>query len=91
MLGRSMARLVQRPPPEKFRERYHLIAADLTDSDAIARVSAEIASKSHLDVLVSSSGIYERSHDPEVFARQIAANLVGPYALLQRLLPLLSC
>jgi len=42
-----------------------------------------------LDVLVLSSGTYERSREPAVFARQIAANLVGPYALLQQLLPLL--
>ena len=89
MLGRSMARLVQPPPPENFREKCHFVAADLTDSDAIARVGAEIAPKGRLDVLVLSSGTYERSHEPTVFANQIAANLIGPYAPLQRLLPLL--
>jgi NAD(P)-dependent dehydrogenase (short-subunit alcohol dehydrogenase family) len=89
MLGRSMARLVQPPPPPDFRERCHFVAADLTDSDAIASVGAQIALKARLDVLVLSSGTYERSHDPPVFASQIAANLIGPYALLQQLLPLL--
>jgi NAD(P)-dependent dehydrogenase (short-subunit alcohol dehydrogenase family) len=89
MLGRSMARLVQPPPPQNFQEKCHFVAADLTDNDAIARVGAEIASRSRLDVLVLSSGTYERSHQPTVFARQIAANLMGPYALLQQLLPLL--
>jgi NAD(P)-dependent dehydrogenase (short-subunit alcohol dehydrogenase family) len=89
MLGRGMTRLVQPPPPPNFRERCHFVAADLTDSDAIARVGAEIALKGHLDVLVLSSGTYERSHEPPVFANQIAANLLGPYALLQQLLPLL--
>ena len=39
--------------------------------------------------MVLSSGTYERSHEPSVFASQIAANLIGPYALLQQLLPLL--
>ena len=48
-----------------------------------------LSSRSRLDVLVLSSGTYERSREPAVFARQIAANLVGPYALLQQLLPLL--
>ena len=89
MLGRSMARLVQPPPPENVREKCRFVVADLTDSDAVGRVSAEISSRSRLDVLVLSSGTYERSSETAVFARQIAANLVGPYALLQQLLPLL--
>jgi len=89
MLGRSMARLVQPPPPEDFRENCRFIVADLTDDDAIARVNIEILSRSRLDVLVLSTGTYERSNEPAVFGRQIAANVVGPYALLQRLLPLL--
>jgi NAD(P)-dependent dehydrogenase (short-subunit alcohol dehydrogenase family) len=89
MLGRSMARLVRPPPPENFREKCRFVVADLTDNDAIARVSAEIEPRSRLDALVLGSGTYERSHEPTVFARQIAANLIGPYALLQQLLPLL--
>ena len=89
MLGRSMTRLVQDPPPESFREKCRFVQADLTDDDAVSRVETEILSKGRLDVLVLSSGIYERSRDPAVFAYQIAANVVGPYALLQRLLPLL--
>jgi NAD(P)-dependent dehydrogenase (short-subunit alcohol dehydrogenase family) len=89
MLGRSVARLCQPPPPENFRERCHFVAGDLTDNDAVVRVGTEIALKDRLDVLILSSGTYERSHEPAVFAAQIAANLVGPYALLQQLLPLL--
>jgi NADP-dependent 3-hydroxy acid dehydrogenase YdfG len=89
MLGRSMARLVQPPPPEDFRENCRFIVADLTDDDAIARVNIATLSRSCLDVLALSTGTYERSNEPAVFGRQIAANVVGPYALLQRLLPLL--
>lgn len=89
MLGRSRARLVQPWPPENFLGKCRFIVADLTDNDAIERVNAEISPRGRLDVLVLSSGIYERSHDPAVFAHQIAANVVGPYALLQQLLPLL--
>jgi NAD(P)-dependent dehydrogenase (short-subunit alcohol dehydrogenase family) len=89
MLGRSMPRLVQPPPPEIFREKCRFVVADLTDSDAIRHVYAEISPRSRLDVLVLSSGTYERSHEPAAFTSQIAANVVGPYALLQQLLPLL--
>ena len=42
---------------------------------AVERVAADISPKGRLDVLVLSSGIYERSHEPTVFARQIAANV----------------
>jgi NAD(P)-dependent dehydrogenase (short-subunit alcohol dehydrogenase family) len=89
MLGRNMARLVQPLPPADVQGRCHFIAADLTDNAAAERVAVEISPKGRLDILVLSSGIYERSREPAVFARQIAANLVGPYALIQRLLPLL--
>jgi len=89
MLGRSMARLVQPPPPEKTRAKCHFIVADLTDNGAVGRAAADISLRGRLDVLVLSSGIYERSHEPTAFARQIAANLVGPYTLIQQFLPLL--
>jgi NAD(P)-dependent dehydrogenase (short-subunit alcohol dehydrogenase family) len=59
----------------------------LTDNNAIGRVAAEVSSRRRLDVLVLSSGIYKRSRDPDVFAQQIGANLLGPYALIQQLLP----
>jgi NADP-dependent 3-hydroxy acid dehydrogenase YdfG len=89
MLGRSLPRLVQPPPPENFREKCHFLAADLTDNSATERINAEISSRHRLDIVVLSCGTYERSHDPAVFASQIAANVVGPYALLQQLLPML--
>ncbi len=89
MLGRNMARLAQPPPPEEFREKCRFVVADLTDNDAIGRISAEISSRNRLDVLVLSSGTYERSLEPAVFASQIAANVLGPYALLYQLLPML--
>src|SRR5262245_12017482 len=87
MLGRNLQRLIQPPPPAHFREKCRFIAADLTDAPAVERVGAEISLKRRLDVLVLSSGTYERSSEPAVFASQIAANVLGPYALLYRLLP----
>jgi NAD(P)-dependent dehydrogenase (short-subunit alcohol dehydrogenase family) len=63
--------------------------ADLTDNDAVGRIGVDMTARGRLDVLVLSSGIYERSREPAVFTRQIAANLVGPYVFLQQLLPLL--
>jgi NAD(P)-dependent dehydrogenase (short-subunit alcohol dehydrogenase family) len=89
MVSRSMARLRRPPPPDSVGERCHFIAADLTDNDALGHLGAELAARGRLDLLVLSSGIYERSREPAVFVRQISANLVGPYALVQRLLPLL--
>ena len=85
MLGRSMARLLQPLPPENVRAKCHFIVADLTDSSAVTRITADISPKGRLDVLVLSSGIYERSHEPAAFARQMAANVVGPYCLIQHL------
>jgi NADP-dependent 3-hydroxy acid dehydrogenase YdfG len=89
MLSRSRARLVQSLPPVNVRERCHYVEADLTKSDAVERIGAEMSKSDRLDILVLSSGIYERSREPEALARQIAANLLGPYSLVQRLLPLL--
>ena len=42
MLGRSMERLAE---PLRLRRKCHLVAADLTDSHAISRVGAKIASR----------------------------------------------
>src|SRR5271155_90269 len=89
MLGRSTARLSHSRPPESARERCRFVVADMTDDGAAGRIAAEVMPRGRLDVLVLSSGIYQRSQEPEVFARQIAANLLGPYALVQQLLPLL--
>jgi NAD(P)-dependent dehydrogenase (short-subunit alcohol dehydrogenase family) len=89
MVGRSMAKLVQPAPPASARNKCHFVAADLTEADAVERVAADISRKGRLDVLVLSSGIYERSQDPAVFARQIAANVLGPYFLIEQLLPFL--
>jgi NAD(P)-dependent dehydrogenase (short-subunit alcohol dehydrogenase family) len=89
MLGRSTARLVPPRLPENARAKCHVIVADLTDSGHVERVVADISPKDRLDVLVLSSGIYERSHEPAAFARQMAANVVGPYSLIQHLLPFL--
>jgi NADP-dependent 3-hydroxy acid dehydrogenase YdfG len=88
MLGRSMARLEQ-PPPAGRPGKCHYLAADLTLDEDIVRVAASPSLRGRLDVLVLSSGAYERSHDRAVFDHQLAANVTGPYALLRSLLPLL--
>jgi NAD(P)-dependent dehydrogenase (short-subunit alcohol dehydrogenase family) len=90
MLSRSRARLVEPLPLANVeKKKCHYLVADLTDNDAVERIGAEMSASGRLDALVLSSGIYERSREPEALARQIAANLLGPYSLLQRLLPLL--
>jgi NAD(P)-dependent dehydrogenase (short-subunit alcohol dehydrogenase family) len=89
MSGRNLERLVRRLQPEETRGRCHFVVADLTDDDDLGRIGSELTARGRLDVLVLSSGIYERSQDADVFVRQIAANVLGPYALLRRVLPLL--
>jgi NAD(P)-dependent dehydrogenase (short-subunit alcohol dehydrogenase family) len=89
MQGRSLAKLAQPPPPENIRGKGHFVVADLVETSAVETLAAKIAAKGRLDILVLSSGIYERSRDPAVFTRQMAVNVVGPYALLQQLLPML--
>jgi len=89
MQARSVATLGRHPPPDNIRGNEHFVVADLVDTSAIEILAGKIAAKGRLDILVLSSGIYERSRDPAVFARQMAVNVVGPYALLQQLLPML--
>jgi NADP-dependent 3-hydroxy acid dehydrogenase YdfG len=69
--------------------RIETVAADLTDRDGIETVKAVVSQSGRLDVLVLGSGIYERSYDPYMLTRQFEANVHGPYALLQAVLPLL--
>ena len=67
------------------------IAADLTRPEAVEAVRARVARRGgRLDVLTLGSGIYERSQDPAVLDRMLAANVLGPYALLRALLPFLA-
>ncbi|MCL2384697.1 MAG: SDR family NAD(P)-dependent oxidoreductase [Alphaproteobacteria bacterium] len=64
------------------------ISADLTDPKGIETTVKPITSRfKRLDVLILGSGIYERSSDPDTFMRQFTANVHGPYALLQAVLP----
>jgi NADP-dependent 3-hydroxy acid dehydrogenase YdfG len=65
------------------------VVADLTNPDGIETVQTVASRCGRLDVLVLGSGIYERSCDPDILMRQFAANVHGPYALLQAVLPLL--
>jgi NADP-dependent 3-hydroxy acid dehydrogenase YdfG len=64
------------------------VAADLTSPDGIGIVREATSRRGRLDVLVLGSGIYERSSDPDILMRQFAANVQGPYALIQAILPL---
>ncbi len=88
MLGRSLARL-REAVPAGASGTAHFVVADLSVANAAEPFAEEIFVRGRLDVLVLTSGIYARSLETSVFADQIAANLLGPYALVQRLLPLL--
>ena len=88
MLGRSLERLKSTNLP-KSSHKIEYLAADLTDFSAVAQVASDINREGKLDALVLSSGTYARSQDPNDFRRQIDANIIGPYALLQATLPML--
>jgi NADP-dependent 3-hydroxy acid dehydrogenase YdfG len=88
LLGRNIARLKVSVPLSDSQKGQYLVA-DLTDPQAIERVGNTVSTRGRLDALILSSGVYERSNDPEVLYRQLAANVCGPYALIQTLLPIL--
>jgi len=71
------------------RPQVQPIAADLTIAADRAAVADAANGLGRLDLLVLGSGIYQRSDDPTELERQFAANVHGPYALLQAVLPLL--
>jgi NAD(P)-dependent dehydrogenase (short-subunit alcohol dehydrogenase family) len=85
MHGRTPARAAQLEKETGIEA----MAGDLTLPEAVEAVRARIARWGRLDVLSLGSGIYERSNDPAVLERQLKANVVAPYALLQALLPYL--
>jgi NADP-dependent 3-hydroxy acid dehydrogenase YdfG len=88
LLGRNTARLKASVPLSGLRNGRYL-AADLTDVRGVEKVYSTVAARGRLDTLILSSGVYERSNDPEALYRQISANVCGPYALIQILLPIL--
>ena len=88
MVGRTEPRLraaIADPEPHKIAH----VVADLTDPSAVDKVRSKVAQRGQLDALVLSSGIYERSNNVETFRQQMDANVLGPYALIQSLLPTL--
>ncbi len=83
-LGRNSARLAE--IAAESPARITPVVADLTRGvDAVRQC---ILRQKRLDLLVLGSGIYERSRDPTSLARQLAANVQGPCALLEAMLPL---
>jgi NADP-dependent 3-hydroxy acid dehydrogenase YdfG len=65
----------------------HYIVTDLSAEHAAEEVAVRLQPRRGIDVLVISSGAYARSQDRAGFEDLLAANLLGPYALVRRLLP----
>lgn len=86
MQGRDAARLDEQAAAFSVVGRCHAVRADLTVPADIAAARRLVTERGRLDALVLAAGIYERSSDPAVLARQMDANVHGPYALLQALL-----
>lgn len=70
---------------DELRGSFHKL--DVTDAAACARVLGEIASGGRIDLMVNCAGIApgaktvgrDGAHDPALFARTIAINLVGTF------------
>jgi NADP-dependent 3-hydroxy acid dehydrogenase YdfG len=84
-LGRNSTKLAQ--VAAENSQCIDPVVADLTRGADIVAVRERVSRRGRLDMLVLGSGIYERSSDPEGLARQFAANVQGPYALLEAMLP----
>ncbi|HEX5231389.1 MAG TPA: SDR family NAD(P)-dependent oxidoreductase [Bradyrhizobium sp.] len=89
LLGRDMLRL-RAVVPSQHLALAEFLAADLGDAAAVQDVGAALDRRDRLDALILTSGIYERSSDPAGLARQLTANVVGPYALVRAALPMLE-
>jgi NADP-dependent 3-hydroxy acid dehydrogenase YdfG len=86
-LGRDTARLAK--IASECADLFEPVVADLTRAADVAATRGVVARHGRLDLLVLSSGIYERSQDPAALARQFNTNVQGPYALLRELVPFL--
>jgi NADP-dependent 3-hydroxy acid dehydrogenase YdfG len=87
-IGRNRERLAALAA--RHPEAIEPVVADQTHEVGRATAQTAAARRGRLDLLVLGSGIYERSDNPGVLARQFAANVEAPYALLHALLPLLA-
>lgn len=92
LVGRSRERLAASAAAagQQHDGQYTLLVADLTEPEGIALAEREVARRGgRLGALVLGSGIYMRSDDPAVLARQFESNVLGPYALLRAVTPFL--
>ena len=88
VLGRRLDSLARIQSPLS-RHKPICLSVDLTDAAAVERLATDLAAARRLDGLILSSGTYDRSKRPEGLRQQLEANLIGPYALLRAVLPLL--
>jgi NADP-dependent 3-hydroxy acid dehydrogenase YdfG len=84
-LGRNSVRLAEIAAESPGRIKP--VVADLVQG--LDPIRQSMREEKRLDLLVLGSGIYERSRDSASLARQFAANVQGPCALLDAMLPLL--
>jgi NADP-dependent 3-hydroxy acid dehydrogenase YdfG len=88
MTGRSLKSLLQIMVP-RAGGRLVPLAADLTSAVDIDRLALELRVRQPLNAIVVCAGTYSRSTDPEMLRRQMEVNLIGPYALIRAIMPLL--
>lgn len=76
----------------KATDDYETVLADLADSEAPAKIIAQVVETAErLDLLVNNAGVMEEGTveemAPEVWQRTLAVNLTAPYLLIRAALP----
>ena len=87
--GRTPERCAALAAAARSLGKAEVVAGDLTREADLAALAARVGARGRLDLLSLGAGIYERGAEPASLARQLAANLLGPHALLTALRPFL--
>jgi NAD(P)-dependent dehydrogenase (short-subunit alcohol dehydrogenase family) len=95
LTGRDEARLREHAVAAGAPDRTEVMAADLTDDGAVEAIVERCVERfGRIDVLVHSAGIYENEPFERAtmasFERQLAINVLAPYALTRAALPQLG-
>lgn len=91
--NREKAEMAAREIEEKTGvEKLEVVSADLTDLNAIAKMTVEVQKKfSQLDVLINNAGVFENDRFvlPNGFEKTFMVNHLAPFALTLQLLDIL--
>lgn len=75
---------------EKFPKSLELLAADVADPEAPAKIEAAVEAWPAVDILVNNAGVYPEGYTREDFNRGFQVNSVAPFLITKALLPKLK-